>query len=302
MDAVIDIMMPFYGDPEQFARAVDSVRAQRDPAWRLVVIDDRYPGDRHLSYLAGVADPRVVYVRNDVNLGVAGNFQKAVDLAEAPWMVIMGCDDLLLPDYIARTRELIARHPTVDYIQPGVDVIDDDDRRIAPLADRVKALYRPRRRHEVELTGAPLAQSLLRGNWTYFPSICWRTATIRHHGFRAEYEIVLDLALQIDIAVSGGTLLVDDTETFLYRRHGASASSTAAVDGSRFDEERAFFGDAAERTGGLGWGAAARAARAHISSRLNAATQLPAAIRSAGARGARPLLRHILAIDRVRSA
>jgi GT2 family glycosyltransferase len=302
VDAEIDIMMPFYGDPDQFARAVDSVLAQRDTRWRLVIIDDRYPGDRHLAYLAGVSDPRVHYVLNDRNLGVSGNFQRAVDLAEAPWMVIMGCDDLLLPDYIARMRELLTRHADVDYVQPGVGVIDDDVRRILPLGDRVKALYRPRRTHELELAGPTLARSLLRGNWTYFPSICWRTETIRRHGFRADFEIVLDLALQLDIALTGGILLVDDVETFLYRRHRASASSTSAVDGTRFDEERAFFRDAAARTTQLGWASAARAARAHVSSRLNAATQLPAAIRVAGARGARPLLRHILTSGPVASA
>ena len=299
MDAQIDIMMPFYGDPEQFARAVDSVLGQRDRGWRLVIIDDRYPGERHLAYLGGISDPRVHYVVNDRNLGVSGNFQRAIDLAESPWMIVMGCDDLLLPDYIARMRELLTRHGGVDYVQPGVGVIDDDDRRILPLGDRVKALYRPRRTHEVELAGAALARSLLRGNWTYFPSICWRTETIRRHGFRTDYEIVLDLALQLDIAVSGGTLLIDDDETFLYRRHRASASSTSAVDGTRFDEERAFFRDAAARTSALGWASAARAARAHLSSRLNAATQLPAALRGSGPRGARPLLRHILSSGRV---
>src|SRR3954467_3532109 len=144
VDAEIDIMMPFYGDPEQFERAVDSVIAQRDKGWRLVIIDDRYPGTRHLDYLAGVSDPRVTYVLNERNLGVSGNFQRAVDLAESPWMVRMGCDDLLEPDYIGHTRELLSRHPDVDYVQAGVGVIDDADRRILPLGDRVKALYRPR--------------------------------------------------------------------------------------------------------------------------------------------------------------
>ena len=294
MDAEIDIMMPFYGDPAQFSRAVESVLAQSDARWRLVIIDDRYPGTEHLDYLAGVSDPRMSYVLNDRNLGVSGNFQRAIDLAESPWMVIMGCDDLLAVEYVARTRALLGRHPDVDYVQPGVGIIDDDGKRALPLADRVKRLYRPRQRHEVELSGADLALSLLRGNWTYFPSICWRTDTIRRHGFRADFEIVLDLALQMDIALGGGTLLVDDVETFLYRRHRASASSTAAVDGTRFDEERAFFRAAADAATKQGWRAAARAARNHLSSRLNAASQLPAALRTAGASGARPLLRHIL--------
>ena len=36
-------MMPFYGDVEQFKRAVTSVLEQSDPDFRLVVVDDGYP-------------------------------------------------------------------------------------------------------------------------------------------------------------------------------------------------------------------------------------------------------------------
>ena len=43
------------------------------------------------------------------------------------------------------------------------------------LADRVKRhVYAPRGPGETVLYGEPLATSLLRGNWLYFPSLAWR--------------------------------------------------------------------------------------------------------------------------------
>lgn len=285
-------MMPFYGDVGQFRDAVDSVLAQTDDAWRLVIIDDCYPGTAHVEFVAAIDDPRVTMVRNPQNLGVAGSFQRALDLAEAAHLVIMGCDDLMHPGYVARMRQLIDANPEADYLQPGVQVIGDDGRPVLPLADRVKRWYRPAGRGTRTLQGEELALSLLRGNWTYFPSILWRRESAARFGFREEFEIVLDLALQFEIAASGGVLVVDDEPVFSYRRHTASASSTAAVKGERFDEERSFFDEAERRCRDLGWTAAARAAHHHWSSRLNAVTRMPSALAARDRDGARILWRH----------
>lgn len=285
-------MMPFYGDVGQFRDAVRSVLEQTHDAWRLVVIDDCYPGTAHLDVIAAIDDPRVSMVRNPRNLGVAATFQRAVDLAEAPYLVIMGCDDLMGPDYIARMHELTAEHPEAAYFQPGVRVIDDDSAEVLPLADRVKGWYRPARGRPYILSGEDLARSLLRGNWTYFPSILWRREVITPLGFRPEFEVVLDLALQLDIATSGGSLVVDDPVTFAYRRHRSSVSSATAVSGARFEEERRFFDEIEQRCRALGWNAAARAAHHHWSSRLNALTRMPAALSTRDGNGIRVLAAH----------
>lgn len=289
----IDIMMPFYGDVGQLRIAVQSVLAQDSPDWRLVVIDDRYPGDAHTAYLASIDDPRVEVVVNERNLGVAGNFQRSVDLATASHCTIMGCDDILLPGYVGRMKELIGRTPGAAYFQPGVQVIDENGDPTTPLADRVKSYYRWTRRNSPELAGEALATSLLRGNWTYFPSICWQTATIRRHGFDPDFGVVLDLALQFEIATSGGVLVIDEVPIFRYRRHRASVSSATAVDGSRFEEERRFFAYAAERSAALGWRTAARVARRQLSSRLNAATRIPSAVVQRDRHGVGVLLGHV---------
>ncbi|GAB3616041.1 hypothetical protein GCM10027416_05980 [Okibacterium endophyticum] len=290
----IDIMMPFYGDPALFKQAVESVRGQTDGDWRLVIIDDVYPDPEPGEWAATLDDPRVEYIRNDTNLGVSGNFQKAVDLATSEYVVIMGCDDIMEPNYVATVHALIHRFPEASYFQPGVIVIDGDGSPVLPLADRVKARYRPKASSPTPLSSEAFATSLLRGNWTYFPSICWRTADVRTHGFNPDYEVVLDLALQLDLVTAGATMVVFDDQMFRYRRHSASVSSWKANDGSRFTEERAFFADMAARMDAMGWQNAARTARRHVSSRLNALTRIPSAALARDSRGLRELIRHAM--------
>ncbi len=286
-------MMPFYGDPALFRRAVESVMAQTDPGWRLVVVDDVYPDPAPGEWLRGIDDARIRYVRNETNLGVSGNFSRCLELVESDHFVLMGCDDLLEPTYVGRMRSAIAEHPTASYFQPGVTVVDGSGAPSSPLPDTVKRLSRPRTRSTIILSGQKLASSLLRGNWTYFPSICWSTDVVRRYGFADGFEVVLDLALQLEIICGGGSLVVLPERLFRYRRHAGSVSSWSAEDGSRFAEERAFFTSARALMADAGWRHAARVARVHLSSRLNAASKLPGAIRRRNTADVRSLARHI---------
>ena len=289
-----DIMMPFYGDPALFKLAVESVRAQTDPDWRLVIIDDQYPDLAPGRWAQSLLDTRIVYQRNEVNLGVSANFAKCVDLAMADFTSILGCDDILLPNYIARMRQLTHQFPDADYLQPGVQVMEASGADALPLADRVKSWYRPSSTKPQVLSGEFLAASLLKGNWTYFPSIAWRTSTLQRHGFRRDLDVVLDLALQLDIVADGGQLVLDPEPAFRYRRHAGSVSSWMADDGTRFVEEARFFYESSERMRALGWKRAGRVAALHFSSRLNAITRFPSALRARDGRGAALLARHVL--------
>ena len=160
--------------------------------------------------------------------------------------------------------------------------------------DRVKKAITPRVPDDgASLGGEDLAASLMRGDWAYFPSIAWKTSRVRDIGFRTGLDVVQDLALILDIIKSGGHMALLTEVVFDYRRHSASDSSVRALDGRRFDEERAFFLGEAASFDALGWRRAARTARRHLTSRLNAASLLPKAYRSDKG-SPRALWRHII--------
>lgn len=288
----IEFLMPFYGSFELFRAAVESVRNQDDEDWILTVVDDKYPDLAPGRWVQSLNDPRIRYIRNETNLGVSGNFRKCADLATEQWVCIIGCDDIALPGYVGRMKTVAAAHPQADYIQPGVSIISEDGRLIRPLPDRIKAVYAPRKLPAV-LSGEHLATSLSRACWTYFPSICWRREALAKFPFDADLDVALDLDVQLRIADAGGTLVADDDVTFQYRRHRASVSSWTANDGSRFDEERRVLENAADRAEAQGWRSARRAATRRWSSRFNAVTRLPSAIRAKDRRGVVSLMRHI---------
>lgn len=289
-----DIMLPFWGRPDHFQLAVRSVLAQTHEDFRLVVVDDVYPDLEPGRWVQGLGDPRVEYHRNEQNLGVSKNYLRCVDLMRSRHSMLMGCDDIMLPRFIERTLELLAEAPDADVIQPGVQVIDGDGQPSQPMADRVKAFLAPRGSMPQSLRGEDMATTLARANWTYFPSLVWKVERIRAIGFRSDLDIVQDIAMLLDIAAAGGRLVVDDEVVFQYRRHASSVSSKTAVSGVRFDQERTVFDDAARTFARLGWRRARSAARWRATSRLNALTHLPLAMRAGDRRGVATLLRHAM--------
>ena len=293
----VDVLVPAFGDGAHVRETVASVLAQTDPNWRLTVVDDGIAAGRDPDlgpWLASLADERVRYLANPERLGINRNFQRCAELATAELVVILGSDDRLLPDFVARVRELASEYPDAAFLHTGARIVDAAGRPAAPLVDRVKAATSIRVRGSALVGGERLAASLLRGNWMYFPSVVFRRDVLLRHGFRPGYDIVLDLDLYLRILRAGGSAVLVERPGIEYRRHAGSLSSAGADDGSRFAEERAFFVATAAELAALGWPKAARAARWHLTSRLHVLCKLPGLLAAGDLGGARSMLRGAL--------
>jgi glycosyltransferase involved in cell wall biosynthesis len=293
----LEIFVPFWGDPGLLYLTVESVRTQRNPDWRLIVIDDCYPDESVAAWFANLDDDRVEYVRNEVNLGITENYREAIRRATSEHITILGCDDLLHPDYIDVVLATIAAVPDADVVQPGVQVIDEHGAVVRPLVDRVKTgILAPRKGHGVAvLRGEAMATSLIKGDWLYWPSLTFRTETLRRIDFREGLPIIQDLALLMDIAFDGGCLAYNPTLAFSYRRHGASASQKTLLDGRRFRDERTYYAQARNLAESLGWRRTATTARLRVMSRLHGVAELPGVIRHGSSAGLQSTLAHIFA-------
>jgi glycosyltransferase involved in cell wall biosynthesis len=271
----IDIFIPFWGDPDLLIETIESVRTQTDPDWRLTVVDDAYPDDSVGDRVTALGDDRITYVRNETNRGITDNYRVCVERATADVLVLLGCDDLLHPNYVEVIKRAHARYPEAAVIQPGVRLIDDRGHRILPMADRVKRRLMPRGPRCQQLAGEALACSLLRGNWLYWPSLAFRTDRIRAFEFRAGLPIVQDLAIVLDMVFAGDSLVLDRTECFSYRRHSGSASAASVFDGRRFAGDRTYFASVVQQAHEAGWLRAERIARRRVVSRLHALWAAP---------------------------
>ena len=269
--ASIDICVPYWGDPRLMRETVESVFAQDCDQWFLTIVDDAYPDLTVSKWIAELNDPRVRYLRNEKNLGIVGNYRNCLANVERELVMFLGCDDVLLPNYVSTVLASHARFPEAAVIQPGINVIDETGSPISTLPDWVKKnLVMPSAPTARAMKGEPLAANLLHGDWLYWPSLTFKTDRIRGFNFNADLKITHDLAFVMDLIFAGEQLVIEPTVCFVYRRHSKSVSSASLFDGRRFLEERRYFAMARAQAHAMGWRKAERSARLHITSRANA--------------------------------
>ncbi|WP_084627092.1 glycosyltransferase family 2 protein [Pseudoclavibacter soli] len=265
----VHFFIPYYGPVSFIQETVKSVREQQGN-WHLTIIDDQSPYGDIRPWLAQLNDDRITYLKNEVNLGLGANFQRCLSLSKGRFTVLLGDDDRLLPQYVDRLHAADLEQQ-FDVYQPVVEVINESGVAVKPLADRVKALLRPRHSASETHRGDRLTASLMTGNWTYFPSLAWRTDVIQPLGFNVTALVTIDLDLLMKVLVRGGSMYIGSgAPTFQYRRHARSVSSTQALDGPRFKEEQHFFESQAAIFDSLGWRRSASASRLHLTSRVHA--------------------------------
>ncbi|MEU8776969.1 glycosyltransferase family A protein [Streptomyces sp. NPDC048606] len=135
-------VMPYYGDgpdaPDHLHQAVESLRAQTDPAWRLVLVDDASPrpGGRDAVGEVREADPaRITVLRQPTNRGQGHGRNEGVRWAAgrgAPFVLFLDADDIAHPRRLERTRRTFADRPEVDFLYSSFTVVDERGDGVAP--------------------------------------------------------------------------------------------------------------------------------------------------------------------------
>lgn len=267
------VTVPYYSNPEYLRLALDSVVAQTDGDWRCVVVDDS-PDDSARAVVEAVADERIRLDRNASTLGVAGNFNRCIEVAVddgAELAVILHADDLLESGYVAAVRRAHAAHPAAACVAPKVTVIDRDGGPHQPMPDRVKAALWPRRLERLE--GERGLRLLLRGQFFYCPAVSYRLALLPRPAWDDRWRQVMDLMLYGRILLAGGSIELEPARVYRYRRHAGSETQQNSATLSRTEEEIAACRELAAAAGERGWRRARRAGLLRVTVRLQSAMQ-----------------------------
>lgn len=259
---MITFAVPFYRGADYLERAVRSALAQTTSDWRLVVSDDS-PDGGAAAVVERVGDARVRYHRNAHTLGMAGNWNRGLELADTPLVTLLHADDELLPNYAAVMTAAAAAHPDAAALYCRARVVGPDGAPVFSLADRVKDFIAPRTAGPTHLAGAAGIAALLRGNFIMCPTVCYRTAALRGRRFDARWRFVLDLDFFTRLLADGDAIVGVPDTAYAYRRHAGNATAEYTETLLRFEEEAELYDRlAAEARGrGRGWEAVTRVGR-----------------------------------------
>ncbi len=110
--------MPTYNRAYIILDAIQSVLAQTDIDWELVVVDDGST-DNTRQVVEGIQDDRVRYVFQE-NAGVANARNTGLAEAKGTWVAYLDSDNELMPQYLAVMHEHLVQYPDKVFALPRV--------------------------------------------------------------------------------------------------------------------------------------------------------------------------------------
>lgn len=213
----ISVVMPVFNGGQFLTTSVDSILAQSERDFELIVIDDGST-DGSATVLRDYAarDDRVRVI-DQPHLGIVAALNRAQRAVRAPLIARMDADDLAHPDRLARQREALADNPDVAVLGSAVTLIDDQDR----VVGQCRYPIRPDR----------VERSLRIGiNALAHPAVMMRTAVLAEVGgydprfsHSEDFELWLRIARRFAIANLPEPLLS-------HRLHSDSVGSRHRID------------------------------------------------------------------------
>jgi GT2 family glycosyltransferase len=108
MRPTISICIPAYNAERYLRQSLDSALAQTFGDCEVVLVDNASTDDTFtIAEEYSRRDPRLRVYRNRQNLGVLGNWNRCIDLAQGEWLKFLCADDWLEPTCLARMLDVV---------------------------------------------------------------------------------------------------------------------------------------------------------------------------------------------------
>jgi Glycosyl transferase family 2 len=98
LEPLVSICIPTYNNATMLQEAVGSALAQTYRSTEVIVTDNAST-DHTASVVGAIRDPRLRYYRHSTNLGMVGNFRRALSMSRGRHVCFLSSDDLLQPEF-----------------------------------------------------------------------------------------------------------------------------------------------------------------------------------------------------------
>ncbi len=103
MQPIVSICIPTYNGAKYLRECLDSVLAQTFTDFEILLVDDK-SSDKTLEIAQEYADKdtRIRVICNEKNLGLVGNWNRCIELAQGEWIKFVFQDDLIAPECLEK--------------------------------------------------------------------------------------------------------------------------------------------------------------------------------------------------------
>jgi len=141
------VVMPVYNGETYISDAIESVVAQTDLDWELVIIND-CSNDQTPRILADYAsrENRIQVLSNGQNLRVARSLNRGIQAARGKWIVRLDADDVFTPGYLEALRSYNEKAGPDYFFSSWITVMDESSNKILdvrlPKAETIRRMMK----------------------------------------------------------------------------------------------------------------------------------------------------------------
>ena len=217
----VSIGMPVYNGEPFLEETLDAILAQTFKDFEVVISDNASTDETQaICYDYMAKDTRIRYVRNEINLGAAKNYNRVFELDAGDYFKWAAADDLFTPDYLASCVAVLDTQPDVILCYPKTIIIDEHGHQLGPYDDDLDLRHpsgRERFRQAItRMQECNAVFGVIRSN------VLGRTALIGNY-------LASDNVLLAELALMGQ--FCELPQYLFFRRHHERASSCQSVEG-----------------------------------------------------------------------
>ena len=217
----VTVLVPTYNRAHWLAGAIESILAQTHRDFHLVVSDNAST-DATREVVGRVDDPRLTYVRREVNCGLNEHYNSWLERVGTEYLFIVPDDDRLEPDALERTVAALDANPGAGLVHGQADVVDEHGAVIA-AGDHMSGLS-----GDAVETGAEfIRQSMAMSYRVHASTVLLRTDAVRRQLLDERDYPVTDLGHWMRVALAWDVAYLA-RPLARYRVHTAAYSAGAA--------------------------------------------------------------------------
>ncbi|MDN5786471.1 glycosyltransferase, partial [Pseudorhodobacter sp.] len=224
---IVSVIIPTYNAAHWLAEAVQSALDQTCDNIEVLVFDNAST-DATPEVMAGFTDPRCVYVRAALNVGMAGNITRGIKAAKGRFFMVLGADDILEPGFLAAAVARLKAEPAAKLLHGRAIWIDGDGNRVGVMGGDW-----PARSSGDEAFLRCFTEGFC------FSTMIMHTAPVKTLGAMDEqWGLLSDTWLFLKMSLQGDVLFMNEPLA-RYRVHENSVSFELYADGKMFDDHLA---------------------------------------------------------------
>jgi glycosyltransferase involved in cell wall biosynthesis len=201
----ISVILPAYNTGAYLGKAIRSVLDQSFSDFELLIINDGST-DETENIIRSFSDPRIVYIKNEQNCGLANALNKGIDIARGKYIARMDGDDICLPTRFTYQKAILDQQPDIAAVASTIIFINKSGEQTGSWELDKRTIY-----------PATIKSKMPYENCIAHPTIMMRSAVLKEMRYEPGQENMEDYDLWLRLMIRGYRIAKVEEPQLWYR-------------------------------------------------------------------------------------